>query len=208
MDQLKIVECHGYTREDAFKDLHFDPACLAIRGNNATQAWIKSGKPIPGTLDFRRFVSQQLMEKTKFVPGLGLYIILEAPVQDTRKRPYTLINMIGKGTREWILKYQIRADEIVVDSLPSKSIDFDGELIDGEEIPNISIAKVGPVIEECDSKADAITEAKRLTAITHKNYSIIPIKVPDKTPVSAFTIYTPASKTKEGIYIAFGIDRE
>ena len=189
MDELKIVECHGYTRDEAFKDLRFDPACSAIRGNNATQAWVKYGKPIPGTLEFRRFVSQQLME-------------------DTRKRPYTLVNMIGKGTREWILKYQIREDEIVINSIPSKGVDYDGELIDEEEIPDVSIAKIGPVIEECDSKAEAIMEAKRLTALTHRNYSIIPIKVPDKTPVSAFTLYTPASRTKEGVYVAFGFDRE
>lgn len=208
MDQLKIIECHGYTRDEAFKDLHFDPACAAIRGNNATQAWFKYGKPIPGTIDFRRFASQQLLEKTKCVPGLGLHLVLEQPIQDTRKRPYTLVNMIGKGTREWILKYQIREDDIVVDSIPYKSVDYNGSLIDGEEVPNINIAKIGPVIAECESKADAIIEAKRLTTLTHKNYSIIPIKVPDKTPISAFTLYTPASNTKEGIYIAFGIDRE
>lgn len=208
MEQLKIVECHGYTRDEAFEDLKFDPTCSAIRGTNATQAWNKYGNPIPGTLEFRRFVSQQLMEKTKCVPGLGLYIVLEQPVQNTRKRPYTIINMIGKGTREWILKYQIREDDIVVDSLPEKSVDFDGNLIDGEEIPDINIAKIGPVVAEADSKADAIIKAKELTTLTHKNYSVIPIKVPDKTPVSAFTLYTPALRTKEGVYIAFGIDRE
>ena len=208
MEQLKIVECHGYTRDEAFKDLHFDPACAAIRGNNATQAWVKYGKPIPGTIDFRRFVSQQLMEKTKCVPGLGLHIILEQPVQDTRKRPYTLINMICKGTREWILKYQIREDDIVVDSIPYKSVDYDGTLIDGEELPDISVAHIGPVVAECDSKSEAVARAKQLTALKHRNYSIIPIKVADKTPISAFTLYTPASNTKEGIYIAFGIDRD
>ena len=207
MDKLKIVECHGYTREEAFKDLNFDPACAAIRGNNATQAWIKYGKPIPGTLEFKRFVSQQLMEKTKCVPGLGLHIVLEQPVQDTRKRPYMLVNMIGKGTREWILKYEVREDDIIVDSLPSKSVDFDGTLVDGEEVPDISIAHVGPVIAVCDSKALAIAEAKRLTTLKRRNYSVIPVKVPDKTPISAFTLYTPASNTKEGIFIAFGIDK-
>lgn len=207
MDSIKIVECRGFSREEAFKDLNFDPSCAAIRGNNATQAWIKYGKPIPGTIDFRRFTSQQLMEKTKLVPGLGLHIVLEQPVQDTRKRPYTVINMIGKGTREWILKYQVREDDIIVDSIPSKNIDYDGNLINGEEIPDINVAHIGPVIAEFDSKSEAVTESKKLTAITHKNYSIIPIKIPDKTPVSAYTLYTPASNTKEGIFIAFGIDK-
>lgn len=207
-NQLKIIECHGFTREEAFRDLHFDPACLAIRGNNATQAWVKYGKPIPGTLEFKKFVSQQLMEKTKGVPGLGLHIVLEQPVQDTRRRPYTIINMIGKGTREWILKYQIREDDIVVDTIPSKSVDYDGTLMKDAEIPDINVAKIGPVVAECDSKAAAIYKAKQLTTLTHKNYSIIPVKVPDKTPISAFTLYTPAVNTKEGIYIAFGIDRD
>lgn len=208
MDKLKIIECHGYSREEAFKDLKFDPACAAIRGNNATQAWVKYGKPIPGTAAFNRFVSQQLMEKTKCVPGLGLHIVLEQPIQDTRKRPYTLINMINKGKRNWVLKYQIRQDDIFINSLPNKSIDYDGTLISDGDVLDISVSKIGSVIDICDSKSEALAKAKQKTTETHKNYSIIPIKVPDKTPISAFSLYTPASKTKEGIYIAFGIDRD
>ena len=208
MDQIKIVECQGYTKQQAFADLHFDPACVAIRGSNATQAWVKEGKPIPGTLGFKQFAAQQLMEKTKCVPGFGLYIVLTPPVQDTRRRPYSLVNMIGRGTREWILQYQIREDVLSVNTLPNKEVDHDGTLIDADEALDVCITEIGPVIAQYDSKLEAITEAKRLTAMTHKNYSIVPIKVPDKTPISAYVLYTPAKNTQEGVYIAFGIDHD
>ena len=54
MSILKIVECKGYTKEEAFANLRFDPNSPIIPGTNATQAWNRAGKPIPGSLDFKR----------------------------------------------------------------------------------------------------------------------------------------------------------
>lgn len=208
MDSINIVECRGFSKEEAFANLKFDPYCPAIRGTNTTTAWEREGKPIPGTVQFKRFITQQLMEKTKLVAGLGLYIVLEQPIPDTRKRPYSLINNVVRSTREWNLIYQIREDEIVVDSFTVKEVDFDGNLVPGDIKKDISVSKVGSVVGEYNSKAEAIAEAKKLTTITHKNYSIVPIKIPDKTQIAAFVLYSPSSNSKEGTFIAFGVDKD
>lgn len=207
METLKIIECKGFSKEEAFADLHFIPDLAAIKGCNCTQAWIKAGKPVPGSSLFKRFAIQQLTEKTKNTEGLGLYIVLEQPIIDTRKRPYTIINNVAKGTRTWTFKYQVREDEIVVDKVPNVVEDDDGELVKTGYTQEISIAKVGLVIGEYDSKQDAINAAKELTILKHKNYSIIPIKVPDLIPVAAYSLYTPAAGTKMGTFIAFGYNK-
>lgn len=207
METLKVIECKGFTKEEAFADLQFIPDLAAIKGCNATQAWIKAGKPVPGSNLFKRFAIQQLTEKTKNVNGLGLYIVLEQPIMDTRKRPYSIVNNVAKGTRSWTFKYQVREDEIVIDELPNVYEDEDGNLVKEGKIQNISISKIGVVVGTYDSKQDAIEAAKSLTILQHKNFSIIPIKVPDITPVAAYCLYTPAAGTRLGTYVAFGYNK-
>lgn len=207
METLKIIECKGFSKEEAFMDLHFVPDLIAVKGCNCTQAWIKAGKPVPGSNLFKRFAIQQLTEKTHNVEGLGLYIVLEQPVSDTRKRPYTIVNNVATGTRTWTFKYQIREDDIIVDKMPNIVEDENGDLKKDGYTQEITIAKVGLVIGEYDSKQDAINAAKELTILKHKNYSIIPIKVPDITPVAAYSLYTPAAGTRMGTYVAFGYNK-
>jgi hypothetical protein len=123
---------------------------------------------------------------------------MDASVEDKRKRPYTVINNKTIGTREWKFKYQIREDVI------------DFEEIETEDYQDVSItvAERGMVIEECDSKAEALEIAKKLTTLNHKNYSVVAIKVPDKSPISAFVLYTPSKNAKVGTFIACGINGE
>ena len=40
-DIIKIKECTGYTKEEAFAGLRFDPNNPLIKGANATQAWVQ-----------------------------------------------------------------------------------------------------------------------------------------------------------------------
>ena len=207
-DILKIKECSGFTKEEAFKDLKFNPDCPLIKGSNATQAWIKYGQPFPGTMEFKRFASQQLTEKTKLQPGYGLHIVLETPTVDTRKRPYTIINNKTETTREWSFVYFIREDELELSTLPTKDIDEYGDEIEGAEEIDVSIVKMGRIVDQCDSKAKAIQRMKDLTSKNHKDYSALAVKVPDVNPIAAYSVYTPGANTKEGKFIAFGIDAE
>ena len=209
MSILKIVECKGYTKEEAFANLRFDPNSPIIPGTNATQAWNRAGKPIPGSLDFKRFVTQQLEEKTKSKPGFGIHIVLDPPIKDVRRRPYTVINNKATGTREWKFVYEIREDILDVNWLANPSIDEDGNMTQvGEDVMEISVVEPGLVVEVCESKSEALEKMKELITQTHKCYSILPIKVPDIAPIAAFGIYTPSSGSKEGTFIACGINKE
>lgn len=193
-----IKECQGYTKDEAFASLKFNPNSPLIKGANATQAWNLAGRPMVGTTRFKQFVVEQLADKTKFAPGYGIHIVMDSNVEDKRKRPYSVINNKTIGTREWKFKYQIREDLINFDVIES----------DGYEDVNITVAERGMVIEECDSKAEALEIAKRLTTQNHKNYSIVAIKVPDKSPISAFVLYTPSKNARVGTFIACGINSE
>lgn len=193
-----IKECQGYTKDEAFASLKFNPNSPLIKGANATQAWNLAGRPMVGTTKFKQFVVEQLADKTKFAPGYGIHIVMDSNVEDKRKRPYSVINNKTIGTREWKFKYQIRED----------LIDFDVIESDGYDDVNITVAERGMVIEECDSKAEALEIAKRLTTQTHKNYSIVAIKVPDRSPISAFVLYTPSKNARVGTFIACGINSE
>lgn len=209
MGLLKIVECHGFTKDEAFKDLLFDPNSSVIPGTNATQAWNKAGKPIPGTSDFKRFVTLQLLEKTKNEPGYGIHIVLDQPVRDIRRRPYTIINNKATSTREWKFMYWIREDRLDVSFYKEPEYDEDGELVQSdEEQMQISVTEPGLIVEMCESKAEALDKVKELTTATHKCYSILAVKVPDIAPEAAYCLYTPSAGAKEGTFIACGINKE
>lgn len=198
MGEPVIKECQGYTKEEAFAGLRFDPNSPLIKGANATQAWNLAGRPTIGTTKFKQFVIEQLADKTKFEPGYGIHIVMDASVEDKRKRPYTVLNNKTIGTREWKFRYQIREDSIICEN------------IEGEDYSDVSItvAERGMVVAESDSKAEALELAKQLTSQTHKDYSIVAIKVPDKSPISAFVLYTPSKNAKVGTFIACGINDE
>ena len=123
---------------------------------------------------------------------------MDSSVEDKRKRPYTVINNKTIGTREWKFKYQIREDLINFEEIETE---------DYQDV-SITVAERGMVVEECDSKAEALEIAKKLTTLNHKNYSIVVIKVPDKSPISAFVLYTPSKNAKVGTFIACGINGE
>lgn len=208
MSLMKIQECKGFTKEEAFKDLGFIPNHAAIPGCNCTQAWNKVGRPMPGTRDFRIFAAEQLVEKTKNVAGLGLHIVVEAPIVDSRKRPYTIINNVVDGTREWTFKYMIFEADIIMDEFPTTTTDDNGDLVKGESFTEPSIAEYGKIIEIVDNKADALNRVKELTTKNKRSYAFYAVKVPDRMPIAGYSIYTPSSGTKEGTYVAFGFNVE
>jgi len=205
---LQIIECQGYTKEEAFAPLEFDPDSPMIPGVNATYAWYKAGKPNINTVNFRRFIVEQLEKKTKNEPGFGVYIMLKQPVKDIRKKPFTIVNCKTETTRKWKIIYQIREDDLSIKYLKEPIYDEYGELTDeSQDSMEIAINKMGLIVDTCESKADALTKIKELITSTHKCYSLIPVKVPDVTSVAAFGFYTPSANAKKGIFIACGYNK-
>lgn len=202
MSVLKIVECKGFSKEEAFASLKFDPDSPVVQGCNATQAWTKAGKPVPGTKDFKLFAIEQLEKKTKNEPGYGIYIVIDSPKEDIRLRPYTIINNKTEEIRNWTLTYIIREDKLSITSSGEETED------DAENIADIWVVEPGLVVAKCFSKSEAIEKVKELITQTHKNYSIIPIKTTNITPIAAFGLYTPSNNAKKGTFFAIGIDKE
>ena len=205
-NSLKIEVCKGYTKDEAFAHLDFNPNHTAIPGCNATQAWNKAGKPTPGSNKFKQFIVQQLYEKTKNVKGLGIYIVLEPPIKDTKKRPYTIINKKTEGTRSWNYAYFIQESELSINELPNYDVDENGKLIKNFNDLDITILKRGPIVDIVDSKSEALNRAKELTTETHKDYTILVVQVPDVSPIAGYSIYTPSAGTKKGTWIAAGYE--
>lgn len=206
---LKIVECTGFTKEEAFRYLKFKPDG-ALPGCNATQAWRRAGSPNVNSKAFRRFIIDQLNKKTKNEPGLGIHIVIEPPIRDTRKHPYIIINNKTPGTRDWKIAYEIREDKLDISNYREPVYDEYGDPIENEynESVDISVIEPGPIVEVCDSKADALDKMKQLISTTHKCYSLKIVKVPNLAPLAAFGFYRPSSGAKKGIYVACGIEKE
>lgn len=196
-DILKIEECHGYTKEEAFANLQFNPVSELVRGGNCTQSWCAEGKPTPGTKSFQNFAMRQLESKTKMKPGYGLYITIESGVADNRKRPYTVYTPKVETARHWsTIMYMVMEATMEVE-----------EPEEGEEVPKVNVVDRGKVMCLCATLNDAKNKMRDLTAANHKDYVALAVKVPDICPESAYCIYTPSINAKPGTYIAFGINR-
>jgi len=147
-------------------------------------------------------------KKTKNEPGYGIHIVLDPPIRDIRKRPYTIINNKATSTREWKFQYWIREDVLDITWFTEPKYDeYDGEIESTEEKFAINVAKPGQVVEICDNKAKALEIVKDLITQTHKSYSILAVKVPNIAPISAYCLYTPSISAKEGTFIACGINK-
>lgn len=208
MSVLKIVKCKGVDKDDAFKNLNFDPNCKAIPGRNVTYAWKQAGSPALNSKKFIEFITGQLQKKTKNTPGLGVHLSMESWFKDNKIRPYKIYNCKTEGARCWIMKYQICEDEIVEGEIPNYKEDINGELVEDFKTKDIQVTSNGKIIMECDTKQDALTNAKKLTTLTHKNYSIKVVKVPDHTRIAAYCMYSPSIRTTEGTWVAAGFPFE
>ena len=195
---MKIVECKGFSKEVAL-DSEVLGFTTEIRGANATQAWIKAGKPTVGTPGFKAFAADQLKLKTKNTAGLGVYIVLEAGVEDNRERPYKVISVKTEGARKFKRVYQVT--EAVIKETPAKKND-DGEVV----VPaKYEISELGAVVGKAATKGagndllkEWITDQKRDYVLT------IAEEVVEGQPIASYGKYTPSVSAKEGTYIAFG----
>ncbi|MGV8961932.1 MAG: hypothetical protein ACOH2V_00945 [Candidatus Saccharimonadaceae bacterium] len=104
---MKSVEAQGYSKDKALEatglDIELD------RFKNATLAWKKAGSPM-NTKQLNAFMTAYIKEKK----AVGAYIVVEAASDDTRLRPYSVINEVTKGKRKSTTTYQIKEAELSV----------------------------------------------------------------------------------------------
>ena len=189
---MKTVEAQGYNKEKALEASGLDIELERLK--NATQAWKKAGSPM-NTKEMNRFM-ENYIKNNKCV---GAYLVIEASSDDTRIRPYTVINETTKGKRKTTTTYQVKEAELKVKY--TKTTDENGEEV---EIPEVHVISTGAVEARADKKDLALKLMKELIEETKKNYVIEIVKeVTEGQKYAGYGQYTPSKSAKLGKFVFF-----
>lgn len=171
MANFRTIEIEAYSAQEAMINGPF--AAYAI-GANCTLAWKKAGCPTePEALN--EFMEEQLEKKTKFSPGIGLYIVLENGYKNKSTRPYKYVNMKMPSYQKLERSYLL--------------VDDDNKII--REVTS-------------SRRSDAVNAAREEYTNGFKgNLNIRMIKSAKDNIVSKFE-YKPSKGTKLGKYLLFG----
>ena len=104
---MKTVEASGYSKQKAYESTGLDVDFEMLK--NATALWKKSGSPM-NTKQMNLFMQGYIKDKK----AVGAYIVVEPAVDDTRTRPYSVINETTIGKRKSTTTYQIKPAELSV----------------------------------------------------------------------------------------------
>jgi len=104
---MKTVEAQGYSKEKALESTGLDVTLDRLK--NATQSWKKAGSPL-GAKSLATFMAAYIKDKK----AVGAYIVVEGASDDTRTRPYSVINEATIGKRKTSTTYQIKEAELAV----------------------------------------------------------------------------------------------
>lgn len=177
MVNFEKLEVNGLTKEEALGKAPF-----FIQGD-ATQAFKKwKATKVDGVKekDITNFCLDYLNKKTKYAPGSGFYITLEAASKNTRERPYKLENVKNEqGDRKWKTTYQIVNDET--------------GMVEAETT-------------ETQAKARELAKELYTKQGSTANYTCVITKQVVKGEPVAFKIkYTPSTGAHAGTYLVFGV---
>lgn len=177
---FKKVEVVAASREEAVAQV--ENAYFHINGD-ATQAFKNwKSKQNGGVTEraVKEFMLDYLSKKGKNCPGAGYMITVDAAIGDTRERPYRVEDIPNEGKRKFKTVYKWVDEE------------------------------TGTVVAQSDkNKADAKNAIKELykTGAYKGNANLVKSKdVVEGQAVVATAEYTPSKNTKNGTWIAFGIE--
>ena len=189
---MKTVEAQGYNKEKALESTGLDVQLEMLK--NATQAWKKAGSPM-NAKDLNRFMADYI-KRNKLV---GAYLVIEPSSDDTRLRPYSVINETTKGKRKTTTTYQIKEAELKVKF--TKMITEENEEI---EVPVVDVISVGAVEARADKKDTALKLMKDLIEVNKKDYVVEIVKeVTEGQKYAGYGQYTPSKSAKLGKFLFF-----
>lgn len=192
---MKSVQSQGYSKEKALEASGLNVELEMLK--NATQAWKKAGSPLKDK-EMNKFMAGYLKDKK----AVGAYIVVDGSSDDTRLRPYSVINQVTDGKRKAKTTYQIKEAEIDVKYHTEKKItvDKDGNEkevefqtpyiketitieVENEEgvketktkeidVPQVKITAVGAVVAKADKKDLALKAMKELIEANKRDYVI------------------------------------
>lgn len=189
---MKTVEAQGYSKEKALEATGLDVELERLK--NATLAWKKAGSPM-GTKALNAFMANYIKEKK----AVGAYLVVEAASDDTRLRPYSVINETTKGKRKATTTYQIKEAELKVKH--TTAVNEEGETI---EIPVVEVISVGAVEARADKKDTALKVMKELIEVNKKDYVVEIVKeITEGQKYAGYGQYTPSKSAKLGKFMFF-----
>ena len=189
---MKTVEAQGYSKEKALEATGLDVQLEMLK--NATQAWKKAGSPM-NTKELNRFMAEYI-KKNKLI---GAYLVIEPSADDTRLRPYSVINETTTGKRKTTTTYQIKEADLKVKY--STVINEAGEAV---EVPSVEVIGVGAVEARADKKDLALRLMKELIEENHKDYVVEIVKeVTEGQKYAGYGKYTPSRSAKLGKFLFF-----
>ena len=192
---MKTVEAQGFSKEKALEASGLNVEMELLK--NATMAWKKAGSPLDNK-ELKRFM-EEYMKRNKLVGG---YIVIESASDDTRTRPYSVINETTKGKRKTATTYQIKPAEFKVKYV--KSTDEDGNEV---ETANVEVLSTGAVEARADKKDLALKMMKELIEANRKDYVIEVVKeVVTGQKFAGYGKYTPSKSAKIGKFLFFAQD--
>lgn len=187
---MQIKESQGYSKTKALEATQLDVELERLK--NATMAWKKAGSPV-NTKEINKFAAQYLKEKK----AVGFYIVVEPSADDTRLRPYTVINEVTTGKRKAKTVYQIKPAEFKVKT--TSITKEDGTI---EESHEVKVLSAGAVEATSAKKSDAFKTMKELIEETKQNYVIeIVREITEGQKFAGYGIYTPSKSAKMGKFL-------
>lgn len=191
---MRIVEAQGYSKEKAFIETELDANLDKFR--NATISWKKAGAPISGK-KLEEFLTAYMKEKK----AVGTYLVVTPSSDDTRLRPYTVINEATKGKRKATTTYQIKEADLKVKTKMVKGADEDGNEIEVEEV-TVTVSNTGAVEGRATKKDAAVKLMKELIKENRKDYVIEIVKeITEGQKYASYGVYTPSKTAEKGQFI-------
>ena len=187
---MQIKQAQGYSKEKALETTGFDVEMEMMK--NASQAWKKAGSPLSGK-DLNKFFENYIKEKK----AIGAFVVVNGSTDDTRTRPYSVINEVTDGKRKSKTVYQIKEAELKI-----KSSKVTNEAGEEENIQTAEVVSLGAVVGRADKKELAVKTMKELIEANKRNYAIeICKEVVEGKKYASYGIYTPSKSAKEGTFL-------
>lgn len=178
---FKKVEVVAESKEVAVEKI--EKEYFHIQGD-ATQAYKNFKEANGGAVSdyqLKEFMLEYLAKKSKNCPGAGYIITLDSAVKDSRERPYKITNIKNtKGKRTWksVYTWKDRETGAVICQVDTTKAEAEAAIKE--------LIKTGSY----KGKADLFKEKK----------------VAEGQEIIATAEYTPSANTKNGQYLAFGIE--
>lgn len=189
---MVIVEAQGYSKEKALSTTGLDVKLEDLK--NATQSWKRKGSPI-NQKDLKTFMADYI-KANKIV---GAFIVIEPSTDDSRLRPYSVINEATHGKRRTKTTYQIKEGSFKVKK--TTRLNDEGEPV---EVVQVDVTQLGAVEAKAEKKDVAIKTMKELIEANKKDYVIEIVKeVTEGQKYAAYGQYTPSKSAKVGKFMFF-----